>query len=168
VFCGNLPWDVDEQALRDLFGGCGEIASVRLATDRETGDFKGFGHVEFASTESTDKALELAGTDLNGRNIRVDYAPGRSSAFSPHGGGGGGGRGGRGGGFGGGGRGGGGGRFGGGGGGRGGFGRGGGGGFGGGGRGRGGGGGFAPRNGGIAAKKNGSIAAFSGNKITFD
>jgi len=150
VFVGNLSFNIDEETLKEAFADCGEITQVRFAEDKETGQFKGFGHIEFAATESTDAAVKLAGTDIMGRAVRVDYANDRRSN--------GGGRG-----FGGGGR------------GRGrGFGGGrNGGGFGGGrngggfGRGRGGG-----RGGGrgnmTSAKKSGGIAEFAGNKITFD
>ena len=135
----------------------GTITQVRFSTDRETGDFKGYGHVEFEETEATDAAVQMAGTDICGRAVRVDYANDKRKEGG-FGGGGGGGRGG--GGFGGGGRGGG---FGGGGrgGGRG------GGGFGGGGRGGGRGGGGGGRGGSTLHKASGGIAAFAGNKITF-
>ena len=154
VFIGNLPWSADEDTVREVFGECGEIKMVRFSTDRETGDFKGYGHVEFFDSEATDKAVELAGTDIMGRAVRVDFANERRQSFG--GGGRGGGRGGGGGGGGGGGRGG--GR---GGGGRGGYGRGRGGSSGGFGGGSAGGRGFT-------AKRTGAIAEFSGNKITFD
>lgn len=146
VFIGNLPWDVDEETVRGVFGECGEINMIRFATDRETGNFKGFGHVEFMETEATDKAIALAGTEIMGRQVRVDFANDRRASFSPGGRGGG-----RGGGFGGRGRGG--GRFG-----------------GGGGRGRGGGrdGGSGAASNPARAKKSGAIAEFTGNKITFD
>ena len=148
VFVGNLSWNIDEDSLREAFSACGEITQIRFAEDKETGEFKGYGHIEFAESSSTDEAIKIAGTDIMGRACRVDYAADRRSN-----------------GFGGGGRGGG-GKFGGGGGrgggGRGGFGKFGGGGRGGGGRGGGGGGGFTN------AKKKGGITEFTGNKITFD
>ena len=78
VFIGNLPWDVDEDQIREIFSPCGEINRIRFATNPETGDFKGFGHVEFFDGNSTDAAVKLAGTDVNGRAIRVDYAPPRN------------------------------------------------------------------------------------------
>ncbi|EEC42658.1 predicted protein, partial [Phaeodactylum tricornutum CCAP 1055/1] len=74
VFIGNLAWDVDEDTIKQSFADCGEISQVRFATDRETGDFKGFGHIEFVATESTDKAIEMAGTEILGRPVRVDFA----------------------------------------------------------------------------------------------
>jgi nucleolin len=78
VFVGNLPWDVDENQMYELFGQCGEVAKVRFATSAEDGSFKGFAHVQFSSADSVDAAVQLYGTDLNGRAIRVDYAPPRN------------------------------------------------------------------------------------------
>ena len=149
VFIGNLAWDVDEEAIREAFKDCGTISNVRFSTDKETGEFKGFGHVEFTESEATDAAVKLAGTEICGRAVRVDYANDRRA-------GGGFGGAGRGGGFGGG-RGGGRGSFGSGGrGSRGSFG---------GGRGGGRGGGGSST---FKAKKSGGIAGFEGKKITFD
>jgi len=76
VFIGNLPWDVTEEQLREIFGSCGDINQVRFAMG-EDGSFRGFGHVQFTSGDSTDAAVQLAGSDVNGRPIRVDYAPPR-------------------------------------------------------------------------------------------
>lgn len=78
VFVGNLPWDVEEKHLQDLFSACGEITSIRFASNPEDGSFKGFGHVEFVNEMSTEEAVKLAGSDINGRAIRVDYAPPRN------------------------------------------------------------------------------------------
>ena len=95
VFVGNLPWDVEEDQLRELFSSAGEIATVRFATD-ESGAFKGFGHIQFYDGSHTDAAVALAGSDVNGRAIRVDFAPPRQKRESfGDGGGRGGGRGGR-------------------------------------------------------------------------
>jgi len=78
VFVGNLPWDVDEDTMRSVFSAAGEISSVRFATNAEDGSFRGFGHVSFYNADDVDKAIALAGTDINGRAIRVDYAPPRA------------------------------------------------------------------------------------------
>ena len=98
VFVGNLSWDVTEELVRETFGSCGEIVRVKFSEDEE-GNFKGFGHVQFADGASTDEAVKLAGTELCGRAMRVDYAPPKNRDSL-----GGGGRGGRGGAVGGGGR----------------------------------------------------------------
>jgi len=91
VFVGNLSYHTDESSLQAAFEDCGEVVSARVAYDKESGKSRGFGHVEFATEEGVTKAVEKSGTDVDGRNVRVDYA-GKSGG----GGGGGGFRGGRG------------------------------------------------------------------------
>ena len=134
LYVGNLPYDVDEDSIKQFFEGGGgrQVKQVKIVTDRDTGRPRGFAFVEMADDNQAQAAInELNGQSLGGRTIVVN------EAREPQRGGRGGGGGGYGGGGGGGGRGGGGGY---GGGGRGGGGGGGGGGYGGGGRGRGGGG----------------------------
>ena len=77
-FLGNLSWNADEDLVRQAFDSCGTITGVRIATDRETGRPKGFGHIEFETTEAADAAIAMAGTLVDGREVRVDYAPGRT------------------------------------------------------------------------------------------
>eukprot|EP00939_MAST-03C_sp_MAST-3C-sp1_P000627 g627.t1 len=74
IFCGNLPWSIDEDMIKEVFKACGEIVSVRWGTDRETGDFKGYGHIEFESSAACAKALAMNGTDCGGREMRIDAA----------------------------------------------------------------------------------------------
>jgi len=93
VFVGNMSFHIDEDTVRETFKDCGEIANIRFAEDRETGAFKGYGHVEFVESEATDKAVALAGTYVMDRPIRVDFANERRGRSS-FGGGDGGGRGG--------------------------------------------------------------------------
>jgi nucleolin len=90
AFVGNMPFSVTEDDIRAHFGDCGEVTQVRFATDRETGAFRGFGHVEFADADTCEKAVAMAGVPLNGRELRIDYAEARKEGG---GGGGGGGRG---------------------------------------------------------------------------
>ena len=122
LYVGNLSFSIGDQQLREAFSPHGNLVSASVVTDRESGQSRGFGFVEFGSTSEAEAAIAaMNGASLDGRALSVNVAKPRE------GGGGGGGRGGFGGG---GGRGGGGGGFGGGGGGggRGGGGRGGGGG----------------------------------------
>jgi nucleolin len=95
----------DEDSIRsgltEFFSDCGEVLNVRIPTDRESGEIKGFAYVEFSSKDQLSKATEMDGSDYNGRNLVVNEA---SSGGTPGGRGGGrGGFGGRGGGRGGGG-----------------------------------------------------------------
>ncbi|KAJ2162356.1 hypothetical protein GGF46_000720 [Coemansia sp. RSA 552] len=98
LFMGNLSFHSTEDSIRAAFAECGNVVSVRLVTDRDTGRPKGFGYLEFESVEAATSALEWNGSDLDGRNIRLDFSAPRQNNGGGGGGGGRGGRGGRGGG----------------------------------------------------------------------
>jgi RNA recognition motif-containing protein len=75
LYVGNLSYNTTESKLRDLFGEFGEIESVKVITDRDTGRPKGFAFVEMASNEAAQKAIsELNGKVVDEREIRVDKA----------------------------------------------------------------------------------------------
>ena len=75
LFCGNLNFNIDDDAMKDFFKDCGEVSSIRWLTDRDTGDFKGCGFVEFSDPDtSLDKAAAMNGNELMGRAVRLDYA----------------------------------------------------------------------------------------------
>lgn len=98
LYVGNLNYTTTEDELREVFGAHGEVVSVTLIRDRETGRAKGFGFVEFASDDAGRNAIEdLDGKQIGGRALKVNEARPREAGS---GGGGGGFRGGRGGGFG--------------------------------------------------------------------
>jgi len=62
-----------------MFNEYGNVVSIRIPTEKESGRKKGFGYVEFEDVDSATKALELSGTEVDGRNIRLDYAPERNN-----------------------------------------------------------------------------------------
>lgn len=73
-FVSFLPQHLTaKDTVRSTFGECGDIKSVRFAEDRESGEFRGFGHVEFYDGVGVDEAMKLAGTDVMGRPIRVSF-----------------------------------------------------------------------------------------------
>jgi RNA recognition motif-containing protein len=75
IYVGNLPYTLREDYLEELFSQYGEIVSVRVVTDRETGRSKGFGFVEMADKDSADKAIEaLNGYETDGRPLKVNEA----------------------------------------------------------------------------------------------
>jgi len=74
VFVGQLSWNVDNDWLESEFSECGTVVSARVVLDRETGRSRGFGYVEFATSEEATKALESNGKDVDGRNIKVDLS----------------------------------------------------------------------------------------------
>ena len=97
IYVGNLSYEARESEVEELFATHGEVISVALPTDRETGRARGFGFVEMADEDATKAIAALDGSTFQGRRLNVDAARPRGS-----GGGGGGGYGGGGGGGGGG------------------------------------------------------------------
>ncbi len=75
LYVSNLPFSATEQDLSDKFAACGTVKSVKLITDRETGQFKGFGFIEMASDAEAQAAIDsLNGTDYKGQTMKVNEA----------------------------------------------------------------------------------------------
>lgn len=93
LYVGNLSFDTSDADLRQLFEQHGNVASVQIIMDRDTGRSKGFGFVEMGTDQEAQQAISaLHGQSSNGRPLTVNEARPK-----PPGGGGGGGGGGRGG-----------------------------------------------------------------------
>lgn len=88
LYVGNLPYSVTEETLTGLFSQFGDVESVVLIKDRETGRLKGFGFVEFAKQADAENALSLNGKDFEGRPLKISMAqPKESTGGSRSGGG---------------------------------------------------------------------------------
>jgi cold-inducible RNA-binding protein len=75
LYVGNLSYETSEASLRTLFEPHGNVVSVTLITDRDSGRPKGFGFVEMGTPEEAQKAkAALDGTQLDGRALKVDEA----------------------------------------------------------------------------------------------
>lgn len=75
LFIGNLSFNTTDEDLNELFKDVAGCVDVRVAMDRRTGQPRGFVHADFADVPSAVKAKEqLAGTQLYGRQIRIDYS----------------------------------------------------------------------------------------------
>ncbi|XP_058763303.1 28 kDa ribonucleoprotein, chloroplastic-like [Vicia villosa] len=75
IYVGNLPWDVDNGRLEQLFSEHGKVDSARVVYDRDTGRSRGFGFVTMTDeAEMNDAIAALDGQSLNGRAIRVNVA----------------------------------------------------------------------------------------------
>jgi RNA recognition motif-containing protein len=79
IYVGNLPYSVTEESLTELFEPYGEVASVNVITDRDTGLPKGFGFVEMAPAQAMAAIGALDGTEFGGRTIRVNEARDRGA-----------------------------------------------------------------------------------------
>lgn len=75
LYVGSLPYSVSEDELRELFGQYGSVSSVRIITDKFTGQSKGFGFVEMESSEDAEKAIQgVNGQQVGGRTLTVNIA----------------------------------------------------------------------------------------------
>ena len=74
VYVGNLPFSARQEDVEQLFAEFGEVISVALPNDRETGRPRGFGFVEMSKDDATAAIKALDGKDFDGRNLRVNEA----------------------------------------------------------------------------------------------
>ena len=89
IYVGNLPFSATESSIRELFSQQGQVESVALITDRETGQSRGFGFVEM-DAEGAAKAIgALDQYEMDGRALRVNEAKPREDRGGGGGGGGG-------------------------------------------------------------------------------
>ncbi|RHZ22969.1 hypothetical protein DYB26_002350 [Aphanomyces astaci] len=83
---GNIPYDVSEETLKNIFSAVGPVVNFRLVTDRDSGKPKGYGFCEYADGATALSAMRnLNGTEVNGRNLRVDFADGGETQKSDRG-----------------------------------------------------------------------------------
>ena len=74
LYVGNLAWSTTENDIRAAFEAHGEVISVKLIEDRETGRPRGFGFVEMDDAGAQKVIAEFNGKDFDGRNIKVNEA----------------------------------------------------------------------------------------------
>ncbi|HOO77788.1 MAG TPA: RNA-binding protein [bacterium] len=73
IYVGNLPYDVSDDELRQMFESYGAVASARVIMDRAAGRSKGFGFVEMPDRAEAEKAIEaMNGSEVGGRALRVN------------------------------------------------------------------------------------------------
>jgi RNA recognition motif-containing protein len=75
LYVGNIPYQAEENELKDFFSAIGEVESVKIIIDLQTGHSKGFGFVEMASEEDAKKAIsDLNGTTFMGKTVVINEA----------------------------------------------------------------------------------------------
>jgi len=75
LYVGNLPYEVGETELQELFGRAGSVESVAVMRDQMTGRARGFAFVEMSTDEDAQHAITaLNGTQVGGRNLTVNEA----------------------------------------------------------------------------------------------
>jgi len=74
LYVGNLPYTSNEDELRELFASHGNVHSVNVIMDRNTGRARGFAFVEMDDTDATKAMESLNDTDFGGRALKVNEA----------------------------------------------------------------------------------------------
>jgi len=75
IYVGNLSYDVTQDELSGLFAEFGEVTSVKIIEDRDTGRPKGFAFVEMSNQDEAEAAIaSLNEKELKGREIKVNQA----------------------------------------------------------------------------------------------
>ena len=83
IYVGNLPWSATEDELKQFFSEYGEVESVAIVLDRETGRSRGFGFVEMGDADADRAISEGNGKPMGGRPLRVNEAQERNSRSKP-------------------------------------------------------------------------------------
>ncbi len=75
LFVGGIPYRTSDEELKQHFSQAGEVLSVYIPMDRETGRPRGFAFVEMTDDAAADKAISMFdGSDMGGRRIAVNKA----------------------------------------------------------------------------------------------
>jgi len=74
LYIGNIDYKVSYHDLKKTFGECGEIVSLKVIKDSQTGKSKGFGFIRYKTVKDAKKALKLNGMQLKSRKILVTFA----------------------------------------------------------------------------------------------
>ena len=84
LYVGNLPFSVDDEALKEIFSQAGPVSKVKVVTDAFDGRSRGFGFVEMENDDGASAAIEkFDGQDISGRTIRVDRAKDQRTDTGP-------------------------------------------------------------------------------------
>ncbi len=75
LYVGNLSYNTTDESLTEMFSQCGQVESVRIVSDRDSGRSKGFAFIEMSSESETQNAIEkMNGLAHDGRAMNVSEA----------------------------------------------------------------------------------------------
>lgn len=81
LFIGNLSWETNDSTLEELFSKYGVVREARVAVDRNNNRSRGFGFVTMEDAAAAEEAVRaISGTNVNGRDIRVEVSTGERKA----------------------------------------------------------------------------------------
>lgn len=81
IYVGNLPFHVTEKQVRELFSSYGDVYTVDMVLDNESGQFRGFCFVEMVEDAAKEAIAGLKGHKVDGRSIKI--SPARSDKTAP-------------------------------------------------------------------------------------
>ncbi len=80
IYVGNLPFNLGEEDLKEIFEEYGEVTSSKIISDKFSGRSKGFGFIEMDSDDEANNAIkELNNAEVGGRNIKVNESKPREN-----------------------------------------------------------------------------------------
>lgn len=74
IYVGNLPFSATEEEVSGLFSQFGDVLSVKIVTDRETGRPRGFAFVDMGDADAGNAIKALEGHQMDGRALKVNEA----------------------------------------------------------------------------------------------
>ena len=74
IYVGNISFETTDEQLRDLFSAHGDVKSVKLINDRDTGKPRGFAFMEINDNSAENAITATDGVEFSGRNLRVNLA----------------------------------------------------------------------------------------------
>jgi RNA recognition motif-containing protein len=75
IYVGNLPYEINEETLREVFSEFGSVEKVNVIMDRDTGRAKGFAFITMPDSEEAQNAIKsLDGNSVEGREMKVNQA----------------------------------------------------------------------------------------------
>lgn len=79
IYVSGLAYSIDDDELKEAFSQYGEVTFVRVIKDRDSGQSRGFGFVEFATDEQAQAAIDgMNDQEISGRKVRVSIAKERA------------------------------------------------------------------------------------------
>jgi len=81
VFCGGLPWEVDNVRLKQVFSEFGPVMDAIVVYDKETGRSRGFGFVTFSDEADAQRMIQEGSVEVDGRTVRIDHANDKKQSF---------------------------------------------------------------------------------------
>ena len=81
VYVGNLSKQITSAQLNDLATPYGTLVSANVATEKSSGESKGFGFLEYSNADEAKAAITgLDGREVNGQALKVNEAKPRPDA----------------------------------------------------------------------------------------